>query len=101
MSQELFKYQNMIMMKSHVSHDRLMLLAKEILMHVVFVSSQQYQSQYTELSRYMASIDPKDIDYVACAVSLSAILWTSDKKLLAIDSSILLSMSTDDIMLLL
>jgi predicted nucleic acid-binding protein len=58
--------------------------AKILYEYIQFIDRSLYQESYEMYAPIMASVDPKDTDFIALAHTFSSPLWTNDKKLLSV-----------------
>jgi len=77
--EELKRYSDLIMRKAHLtpeSFERVLSLIKK---YVTFIDYESY-AEFVDLAIEITP-DPKDVDFVALALKMNAVLWSNDKTL--------------------
>ena len=81
---ELFKHKERIAQASALSEAELLECFYELLARVRFIEEGAIRiGTWMEARRLCRELDPKDAPFVALALHLDGILWTSDEKLMA------------------
>ena len=77
---EVRKYEKMIMEKSGLSKDELDRLLVRLLDYIVLVPTEVIKEHLQKAKSIMHYIDPKDVVFIAAALSFeSPIIWSDDK----------------------
>ena len=77
---EIRKYEKMIMEKSGLSKDELDRLLVRLLDYIVLVPTEVIEEHLQKAKNIMLDIDPKDVVFIAAALSFeNPIIWSDDK----------------------
>jgi len=77
--EELRRYSTVIMRKAHLTHEDFERILALLRKYVTFIDYESY-ADFIDVAIKITP-DPKDVDFVALALKLNAILWSNDKEL--------------------
>ena len=80
--EELRQYSDLIMKKTHLTPEEFERVLSLLRKYVTFIDYESY-AEFVDLA-IKVTPDPKDVDFVALALKLNAILWSNDRALKSI-----------------
>jgi predicted nucleic acid-binding protein len=75
---ELRKHENLILAKSKLRKKEYDELLENLLERVILIPTKFFSESLEEANNEMKLIDPDDVVFLACAISLNADIWSND-----------------------
>ena len=77
---EIRKHRNLILQKSGMNEEEFTQLFNHLLSHIKIIPEEYVHKKLDEANKILGKIDPKDVVFLATALSISdSVIWSDDK----------------------